>query len=178
MEATASSSSVTSSGMIFAPQLAIQADIARVWANCFISTKESDPWFALEFKSVTSIFNVWLGIRSVATYGLPSDYSQQGMKGLSVFVSNSSESSSHNKRQCGSPWTHASYRAINITMYCGRNVRGRFLHVMVPSTSPTYLLICSIVLNRESGNVLLLSIRLHKVHNRCCSAEHCCDWVY
>ena len=37
---------VTSSGMKFAPQLAIQADTARVWANCFIFTKESDPWFA------------------------------------------------------------------------------------------------------------------------------------
>ena len=45
VKATASSY-VTSSGMKFAPQLDIQADTAPVGANCFIFTKEPDPWFA------------------------------------------------------------------------------------------------------------------------------------
>ena len=83
----ASSSSfyyVASEDLKFAPQLAIQADAGREWATCLVTTKEPNPWFKIEFKSTTSIFNVRLGTKRQTRGQLPADY---GMDGLSVYVS-------------------------------------------------------------------------------------------
>ena len=148
VKATASSSYV-SSKLEFSPQLAIQADTSLVWANCFVSKKEPNPWFTLKFKSMTSIFNVWLRVTTIPIYQLPVDFSLRGMDNLSVYVSNSSVLANSGEQPCGSPWRYKSTRTIRLD--CGRNPKGKFMHITVPSTSSTYLVICSIVLNKENG---------------------------
>ena len=154
MEATASSFNVSSSGVKFAPQLAIQADTSRVGSACFISNEEANPWFTLKFKSVTAISHVRLVVKDKPNNGLPSDFSLNGMNKLRVYLSNSSILD-NSKRPCGSPWTYSG-RRNEILLDCGNDLKGKFLHVTVPSDSETYLLICSIVLNREPGIVTVI----------------------
>ena len=154
------SSSFTAGRVNFAPQLAIQADTSNVLDNCFISKEQVNPWYRLEFKSVTSVFNVRLGVRKDAGENLPRRFNLKKMNGLSVYVSNSSNSLALGReieQRCGSPWK---YTPINsITFSCERILKGRYVHVIVSSTSPTYLLICSIVINREDGNTTQRTIR-------------------
>ena len=151
VKATASSTYETLSGLRFAPQLAIQADTGYVWANCFISKREQNPWFRLEFKSMASIFNVRLGVITQRSGKMPKDYNLAGMANLSVYVSMSPGLGSSGKTICGSSWTYKQSKIIDLD--CGRNLSGKFIHVIVPSSSPTYLLICSIVLNKVDGTV-------------------------
>ena len=152
VNATASSSYVVPSNSLeFAPQLAIQADTTYVWATCFLSKKESSPWFRLEFKSMTSIFNVWLGVRDEAKGDMPEDFVLNERNNLSVYVSNSSDLELNGEQLCGSSLEYMKTNAIHLD--CGPNLKGRFVYVTVPSSSPTYLSICSIILNRENGNV-------------------------
>ena len=149
---TANSSSfyyVASEDLKFAPQLAIQADTTREWATCLVTRKEPNPWFKIEFKSTASIFNVRLVTRRQPVGQLPADYVVSGMDGLSVYVSNSSALGGSGEQRCGNSWQNESTN--DILLDCGRTLEGRFVHVTVPSVSPTYLLICSIVLNREEG---------------------------
>ena len=157
VKATASSYNTMETGLhIFAPQLAIQADTSSLWANCFVSKKEVKPWYRLEFKSETSVFNVQLGVRDGGEQ-LPTGFNLRGMAKLSVYVSDSSALSHSENQRCGNPWNYSSTEYIIVS--CGRILKGRFIHVSVPSTSATYLLICSIVINRENGNM--------KVSNSC-----------
>ena len=148
--ATASSAYVSSSGLEFAPHLAVQPDTGHMWSTCFVSNKELHPWFTLEFRSVTNIFNLRLGVRSLVGGQLPKDFNLSGMDKLSVYVSNSSALKSSSKQLCGSSWNYTHTK--NIVLDCGENLKGRYLHIIVPSTSPTYLMICFIVVNRENGN--------------------------
>lgn len=133
----------------FSPQLAIQGDTSLGWANCFVSAKEPNPWFTLRFKSLTSVFNVWLKVRKIRKHQLHIDFSLKDMDNLTVYMSNSSVISGSGKQPCGSPWSYKSKRVIELD--CGTILKGKFLHITVPSTSPKYLVICSIVLNRENG---------------------------
>ena len=135
----------------FPPQLAIQADTGEVTNTCFLSKNESQPWFKIEFKSDVSIFNVRLVVRAETFSYLPEDFVLRGMDNLTVYVSNSSSLGDRNQQRCDNPWKYISTN--NILLDCGRNLSGRFVHVTVPSTSPTYLLICCIVFNRENGNI-------------------------
>ena len=151
VKATASSSYETSSGLCFAPQLAIQAKTSYVWANCFVSTKEINPWFKLEFKSERHVFNVRLGVRNQASVELPRDYKLTEMASLSVYVSNSSVYDGSNNSRCDSPWKYKNTKIIDFK--CGRKLSGKFVHFIVPSSSPVYLLICSIVLNKDDGTM-------------------------
>ena len=151
MKATASSLFSNSSGPSFPPELAIQADTSYVWANCFVSKKEPDPWFTLEFNSVTPIVNVRLGVRDRSSEQLPDDYNLQGMTNLSVYVSNSRMNKVVDKTLCGKPWAYRKTKIIDVN--CGKTLRGKFIHVIVPSSSPTYLMICSIVLNKDNGTM-------------------------
>ena len=153
---TAKSSSfvISSSKLRFDPTLAIQADTSDEWANCFISTNEPNPWFRLEFKSVTSIFNVRLGIRAQPEGELPAKFNLTGMASLFVYVSNSSNYKSNDPNICGDQWTYEYTKIIDFK--CKRNLRGRFVYVTVPSSSPTFLMICSIVLNRDEGTLGIL----------------------
>ena len=155
VKATASSH-VTSPRVDFSPQLAVQADTSHVWSSCFLSKKESNPWLKIEFKSVTHIFNVRLGVRKKGSGQIPVDFNLEGMDKLSVYVSNSSALGSIKGRQCGSPWIYRPTR--NILLDCGKDVKGKFVYVTVPSASPTYMIICFIVFNRENGNVCSLII--------------------
>lgn len=133
----------------FSPQLAIQGDTSLGWANCFVSAKEPNPWFTLRFKSLTSVFSVWLKVRKIRKHQLHIDFSLKDMDNLTVYMSNSSVISGSGKQPCGSPWSYKSKRVIELD--CGTILKGKFLHITVPSTSPKYLVICSIVLNRENG---------------------------
>ena len=134
----------------FSPRLAIQADSRTAWANCFVSNNELNPWFALEFKSLTTIFNVRLDVRS--EYGkLPEEFQLSGMNNMSVFVSNSTTLGKGSRQVCGSPWNFTVTNSIDVD--CGRTLKGRFLNVTVSSKSTKYLLICNIVINRKPGNV-------------------------
>ena len=151
VKALASSSYETSSGLRFAPQLAIQVDTSFVWANCFISRKEPQPWFSLEFKTMISIFNVRLGVRDQPSGQLPADFNLTGMARLHVYVSNSSIYKGSDETLCGIPWTYEDTKIIDVN--CGTKLRGKFVFVMVPSSLPTYLMICSIVFNRDDGTV-------------------------
>ena len=148
---TSSSSFSNSSGLKFPPELAIQADTSYVWANCFVSEKTPHPWFSLEFKSVTSIFNVRLGVRDRSSEQLPHDYSLSGMTNLSVYVSNSRVNKVEDRTRCGSPWEYRKIKIIDVN--CGEPMWGKFVHVIVPSSSPTYLMICSIVITRNDGTM-------------------------
>ena len=143
------SSSILISGTRFTSF--IQADTSYVWANCFTSKLEANPWFRLELKSVTSIFNVQLEVRAQSGEELPADYNPTGMANLSVYVSNSGTNRMEKNTLCGNPWAYQNTKMINLN--CTRNLRGNFVHVIVPSSSPTYLAICSIVLNRDDGTV-------------------------
>ena len=135
----------------FPPQMAIQADTGQVTNTCFLSKMESQPWFTIEFKSVISIFNVRLVVRAETFSYLPDNFVLRGMDNLSVYVSNSSTLGDRNQQRCDNPWKYISTN--NILLDCGENRSGRFVHVTVPSATPTYLLICSIVFNRETGNI-------------------------
>ena len=152
---TASSSYKSPSGLEFTPQLAVQPDTGYMWSTSFISNKEPNPWFSLKFGSVTTIFNLRLGVRTVGGGYLPAEFNLAGMDKLSVYVSNSSTLESSGKQRCGSPWNYA--HTNNILLHCGRNLKGQFLHITVPSASPTYLMICFIVLNRENGDAYTYS---------------------
>ena len=154
----ASSFNVSSMGVTFAPQLAIQPDTGAVWSACFISNKEPNPWFRLEFKAVTAISNVRMSMRRTPIVEMPSDFHYNHMNNLSVYVSNSSTLENSDKQPCGSPWR--ARKVSNIVIDCGEgeDLKGRFLYVTVPSTESTYLLICSIVVNRENGNLKALHV--------------------
>ena len=105
--ATASSSfNVNRAEVLFAPELAVQADTSIVWATCFLSNREANPWFRLEFKTVTSIFNVRLSIREPpSNSGQASlSISLTDMDHLSVYVSNSSTLTKSNNELCCKPW--------------------------------------------------------------------------
>ena len=157
VNATASSSYVVPSHSLeFAPQLAIQADTTYVWATCFLSKKESSPWFRLEFKYMTSISNVWLGVRDEASGDMPKDFVQREMNKLSVYVSNSSDLGLNGEQLCGSSLEYMKTNAIQLD--CEPNSKGQFVYVTVQSSSPTYLSICSIILNRENGIVYTILI--------------------
>ena len=147
MEVSSSPEYVTELGLKLAPQLAIQADASDKWANCFVSRKWKDPWFKLRFKSVTSIFNVRLGVRDQPGGNVPADFNLTGMASLSVYVSNSS--TPEKKTLCGSKWTYKSTKIIDFT--CQRKLYGNCVHIMVPSSVATYLMICSIILNKDDG---------------------------
>ena len=151
VKATASSSYKTSSGMSFGPQLAIQADTGYVWANCFISKREPNPWFRLQFISLTAIFNVRLGVRDKNGGKLPGDFDLRGMNNLSVYVSESQDLPKDKTLLCGNSWNYTQTKIIDIN--CERNLSGHFVHVTVPSSTDTYLLICYIVFNRVDGTV-------------------------
>ena len=151
VKVTASSLFSNSSGPNFPPELAIQADTSYIWANCFVSKKEPHPWFTLEFKSVTPIFNVRLGVRDRSSEQLPDDYNLSGMTNLSVYVSNLQGNKVEDKTRCGKPWAYRKIKIIDVN--CGKTLKGQFIHVIVPSSSPTYLMICSIVLNKENGTI-------------------------
>ena len=144
-------SHLTSSGLKFAPQLAIQADTSDQLADCFISTNQPNPWFKLKFKSVTPIFNVRLGVSDQPNKNLPSDFNLTKMAGLSVYVSNSATYESEDATVCGDPWKYEFTRIIDFK--CQRKMSGEYLHVIVPSATSTYLMICSIVLNRDDGRL-------------------------
>ena len=151
VNATASSSYKAKSGLRFAPQLAIQADTGYVWANCFASTKQQNPWFTLQFRSLTSIFNVRLGVQDERGGMLPGDYALSGMNKLSVYVSKSSNLPNDKTLLCGSPWNYTQTKIIE--MICERKLTGKFMHVTVPSSTRKYLVICNIVLNKDDGTV-------------------------
>ena len=146
-----SSSHLTSSGLKFAPQLAIQADTSDELAVCFISKNESNPWFKLKFKSATPIFNVRLGVKDQPDKKLPAGFNLTGMTGLSVYVSSSSNYRSTDATLCGDPWTYEFTRIIDFN--CQSKMSGEYLYVIVPSATSTYLMICSIVLNRNNGTL-------------------------
>ena len=74
LEVSSSPEYVTELGLKFAPHLAIQAAASDKWANCFVSRKMKHPWFKLRFKSVTSIFNVRLGVRDQPGGNVPADF--------------------------------------------------------------------------------------------------------
>ena len=158
---TASSSfNVNRAEVLFAPELAVQADTSLVWTTCFLSNREANPWFRLEFETVTSIFNVRLSIREPpAKSGQASlSISLTDMDQLSVYVSNSSTlTNTSNTELCGNPWESSSTKAgatsSTIEISCMKDLKGRFLYVTVPSPNATHLVLCSIVLNREDGNV-------------------------
>ena len=151
VSATASSFYVSSTQVKFAPQLAIQADTSRVGSTCFISNKEPNPWFRLDFKEVTTIVNVRLVIREKPSDGLPRDFLLSGMVNLSVYVSNEPALGYDSKLRCGSPWKSDESSKRDILLDCRRDLKGQFLYVTVPSNSSTYLLICCIILNRKPG---------------------------
>jgi hypothetical protein len=134
---------------MFLPQLAIQADTGHVTNTCFLSKKQPHPWFKIEFKSVIFIFNIRLVVRNNTFSYLPDDYDLTGMDNLTVYVSNVSTLGDPNEQRCDSPWKYVP--TGNILLDCGRNLKGKFVHVTVPSTTAVYLLICSIVFNREKG---------------------------
>ena len=158
--ATASSSfNVNPTGVLFAPELAVQADTSFVWVTCFLSKKEPNPWFKLEFNAVTSISNVRLAVRTPPSGRSPADFSFTGMDQLSVYVSNSSSLTNSSKELCGDPWKATAKTVFTIVISCKpKKPKGRFLYVTVPSTNSTYLVLCSIVLNRERGNVSMLHV--------------------
>jgi hypothetical protein len=153
VKATASSTYKIGNEQIlsFSPQLAIQADNSDVWANCFLSKKETNPWFRLQLKTVTSIFNVRLGVRMKSSGRMPAGFHLKGMHNLSVYVSRSAKLEINDENLCGSPWTYAPSDIID--MDCGGRLRGKFVYVTVPSSSPVYLIVCNIVLNRDAGTV-------------------------
>ena len=151
VKATASSTYNSSPDLLLSPQLAIQADSSYVWANCFLSKNESNPWFGLQLKTVTTIFNVQLGVKTQRSGKMPIDFNLTRMANLSVYVSMSSKLVMNSETVCGSPWTYTPSRIIDLD--CRRNLSGNYIHVIVPSSSPTYLIICSIVLNKDEGTV-------------------------
>ena len=146
-----SSSHLKSSKLEFAPQLAIQADTSDEMADCFISKNESNPWFKLKFKSVTPIFNVRLGVRDQPDKKLPAAFNLTGMAGLSVYVSNLSTYGCEDATVCGDPWTYEFTRIIDFK--CQRKMSGKYLNIIVPSATSTYLMICSIALNKNDGTL-------------------------
>ena len=148
-----SSSTYRHAGAVFHPQLAIQADTSHECASCFISKNESNSWFTLQFKSVTSIQNIRLVVRTETSSGLPIDYTQRGMEGLYMFVyvSNSSVVGSSDQRLCRQ-WEYRNAR--DIVLRCRKGLKGQFVHIAVSSTSPAILIICGIVVNREPGTCL------------------------
>ena len=156
VKATASSSYETQSKMSFGPELAIQADTGYVWANCFVSQKEPNPWFRLQFKSLTEIFNVRLGVRDKIGGELPRDFVLSGMNKLSVYVSESQELPSDETLMCGNSWKYTKSNIIDIN--CEITLSGHFVHVTVPSSSDTYLIICHILFNSVDGTVHTLVI--------------------
>jgi hypothetical protein len=147
---TASSNYLSPSGMEFAPSLAIQPDTSHTWPSCFISKKEVNPWFTIAFESVISLFNMRLGVRISGGGQLPKDFTLSGMDKLSVYVSNSSTTETSGGQLCGNSWSYAHTK--NIMLDCGKNLTGRYVHITLPSTAPTYLLICFMVLNKENGS--------------------------
>ena len=148
MEVSSSPEYATEFGLKFAPQLAIQAAASDKWANCFVSRKMKLPWFKLRFKSVTSIFNVRLGVRDQPGGNVPADFNLTGMASLSVYVSNSS--TLEKKNLCGSKWIYKSTKIIDFTCL-QRKLYGYCVHIMVPSSVATYLIICGIILNKDDG---------------------------
>jgi hypothetical protein len=135
----------------FDTRLAVQADTNNVASNCFLSEKQKHPWFRLELKSSTGIFNVRLGVidQSESDGELPSDYTLRGMTNLSVYVGNSTNDKTNDAARCGGPWAYR--ESMSIDLDCKGSLTGKYVYVVVPSSSPTYLAICSIVLNREEG---------------------------
>ena len=159
-----SSSFWNSSGQCFLPELAIQADTSYACANCFVSKKEPNPWFRLEFKSLTSIFNVRLTVRDRCSEQLPHDYNLSAMANLSVYVGNSRADNTKDNTRCGNPWSYRKIRIINLK--CATTLTGKYVQVIVPSLSPTYLMICSIVFNRDDGTMSSLVKKNEKVSIR------------
>jgi hypothetical protein len=95
-----------------------------------------------------------LSFRTAPGKSEPSDISLANMDQLSIYVSNSSTLTSNSNEQCGSPWNGAGTTKTSETIQidCTRTLKGRFLYVTVPSTNLTYLVLCTIVLNRDKGN--------------------------
>jgi hypothetical protein len=154
---TASShSQVISPTLDLSPELAIQADTSYSYPSCFLSKKEPNPCLTIEFKSLTTIFNVRLGVRKKGSSKIPIDFNLERMDKLSVYVSNSSALGSIGEQQCGNPWVYRQTK--NILLDCGKDIKGKFVHITVPSISSTSMLICFIVFNREKGLLHPLSL--------------------
>jgi hypothetical protein len=175
VSANASSWYKNSSQLEFPPQLAIQADTSDEGSTCFVSKKERNPWFKLDLKDTRAISNVRLVVREKPSDGLPEDFRLGSMDNLTVYVSNSSSLPESSTTRCGSPWRYAKSHGGKIILDCGRNLYGQFLHVTVPSSSETYLLICCIVLNHESNPRFPLNISMEQatvISNSSSSPQH------
>jgi hypothetical protein len=149
-----SSSTYRHAGALFHPLLAIQADTSHKQKNCFISKNESNPWFSLQFKSVTSIQNVRLVIRNGLSSWLGINHALRKMNDLNLFVyvSNSSVVGSSGQQLC----KHWKYQnAGDIMLICRKGLKGQFLHIALRSTLPTILIICGIVVNAEPGTYVV-----------------------
>jgi hypothetical protein len=87
---------------------------------------------------------------------MPADYSLSGMNNLSVYIKPSWSEENSDQLRCGTPWKYKSGQSID--MDCGRNMKGTIVRVTVPSSAPTHLAICSIVLNRDKGRYHVLNL--------------------
>jgi protein tyrosine phosphatase len=144
-----SSSTLSEKSKAFDPQLAIQADTSSVLDSCFISKKEINPWYTLQFTNVTSVFNVRLGVK-IRENGTLETFKLRMMNSLTVYVRQSLEVARNSQQICGSPWKFN--RTPFIMFTCERVLKGRFLDIIVDSSKLSQLLICSIVINIENGS--------------------------
>eukprot|EP00118_Oscarella_pearsei_P005037 m.22499 g.22499 ORF g.22499 m.22499 type:complete len:1519 (+) comp28345_c0_seq2:433-4989(+) len=140
-----SSSVLEDEGIKFIPQLAIDRVESRLWSNCFVSERETYPWWRLDLGKQETITDIYIQTRLDDAHHQPSVKVEE-MNGLSVYVDNIRDTGGKSHyQQCGSAWTYTKDR-FRIKFPCG-SLKGRYIHVIVMSSQPKHLAICEIFAN-------------------------------
>ena len=140
-----SSSVLEDEGIKFVPQWAVDRVSSRLWSNCFVSKKEMNPWWRLDLGKKQTINLVHIDFRD-DSLSHQLDVKKEDMDGFTVYVDDVSDSTTSGHTGCGSAISSFDGTKTRLHFSCvGRT--GRYIHVIVKSSTATYLALCEVFIN-------------------------------
>jgi len=140
-----SSSVYEDEGILFVPQLAVDRVNSRYWSSCFISKKEMNPWWRLDLGKQETILRVHIDFRDT-DISHQSDVKREDIDDLTIYVDDNSDSASGAHTQCGNPLNPTSGNGL-LSVICSSGTIGRYIHIIVKSSTATYLALCEVFVN-------------------------------
>ena len=144
--ATVTSSSVLEDeGIKFVPQWAVDRVSSRLWSNCFVSKKEMNPWWRLDLGKKQTINLVHVDFRD-DSLSHQLDVKKEDMDGFTVYVDDVSDSTTSGHTGCGGAISSFDGTKTRLAFQC-TGTEGRYIHVIVKSSTATYLSLCEVFIN-------------------------------
>ena len=128
--------------------------------------KEVNPWWKLDLGESKIIMNVFVDLRDDDAYHQP-DVKKRDMSGLTVYVDDISDSVSSGHTLCENKDSSFDDAKTRQQFQCILGTKGRYIHVLLASSTAIHLALCEVFLNWE-GKMNFFYLKRVLPSNVCC----------